>query len=168
MEYRSQPESEKRVLASIYWNAIYTATSKNNMAKELRGLIDIFSENVLALRNLNFPIDQWCFYPFSILLSKIDYSTRTGFDLKNSATEIPTYKNFIEFYPSNAELFSHCKLSPPKQPKPTQQITSNIPQILNRTHIHNMITKKTPIFLETSYQAQACTIVKYAVIDITR
>lgn len=70
----------KRILATAYWNAIVAAPNlQNNSSTELRSLLDIFRENLSALEVLHFPVKQWCFVLFNMLLQKLDKSIKTAF-----------------------------------------------------------------------------------------
>ena len=105
----------KRLLATTYWNALTGASLlKSNGSKDLRLLLDCFSENIAALKNLNFPVDQWCFVLFNMLLQKLDNATRTSFEIKYSTTEMPTYEELYKF------LQNHCKALESVQQMPSQ------------------------------------------------
>ncbi|KAJ8973698.1 hypothetical protein NQ317_000750 [Molorchus minor] len=94
----------KRLLATAYWNEINTAPyCKTSSSKDLRKLLDTFSENIAALKNLKLPVDQWDFVLFNLLLQKIDYNTRTSFEVEFGDNELPTYQNLLDF------LNNQCK-----------------------------------------------------------
>lgn len=95
--------SNKRLLAVAYWTEIENSTkltSENPNA--LRRLLDIFSENLAALKNLEFPVDQWDFILVNMLLKRLDSSTVTRFEMHHGSLEIPTYSELVDF------LNKHC------------------------------------------------------------
>ncbi|XP_044749748.1 uncharacterized protein LOC123310348 [Coccinella septempunctata] len=96
--------NNKRLLAVSYWNEIFRfpKLEKENFIV-LRKLLSVFSENLAALDNLDFPVDEWDFPLFNILLEKIDPKTRTKFELDHSKIELPKYTELVDF------LTNHCK-----------------------------------------------------------
>lgn len=94
----------KRLLATTYFNEIYSAQPlQRPSSKDLRHLLDIFSENLAALEGLKFDVNSWDFLMFNIFLQKLDFKTRTDFEVEFSTTEIPTYTELTTF------LTNHCK-----------------------------------------------------------
>lgn len=94
----------RRFLATSYFNEIYTASPlQKASAKDLRSLIDLFSENLGALKVLDFDVSSWDFIMFNILLQKLDYKTRMDFEMQHSETEMPTHDDLIKF------LENHCR-----------------------------------------------------------
>ena len=93
----------KRLLASNALSSIMSSNLKNDSAKELRQLLNTFSESLAILNSLNFNTNNWDFILFYILLEKIDASTRTDFEVKHSHIDIPTYVQLSNF------LESRCK-----------------------------------------------------------
>ncbi|XP_072381169.1 uncharacterized protein [Diabrotica undecimpunctata] len=89
----------KRILATQYYNDIFNASViKNSTSSNLRNLLNTFTENVAALRVLDFPVEQWDFLLFNMLSNKLDNKTRTDFELENSRScDIPTYRQLISF-----------------------------------------------------------------------
>lgn len=94
----------KRVLATAYFNEIYlTQPIFKPTAKDIRRLIDTFSENLASLRGLNFDTNSWDFIIFNILLQKLDTKTRMDFEIEHSTVEFPTYAMLSTF------LNNQCK-----------------------------------------------------------
>lgn len=89
----------KRILATQYYNEIVNAPSiQRATSKDLRLILNIFSENVAALRVLHLPVEHWDFLLFNMLLNKLDSKTRTSFELENSLSQdLPTYRQLISF-----------------------------------------------------------------------
>ncbi|KAJ8980517.1 hypothetical protein NQ317_007937 [Molorchus minor] len=95
--------SNKRLLAAAYWSEIENSsklTSENSHA--LRQLLDVFSENLSALKTLEFPIDQWDFILVHMLLKRLDSATVTRFEMHHGSLEVPAYSDLITF------LNKHC------------------------------------------------------------
>lgn len=80
----------KRALATTYFSAIYdlSAISKQ-FFKEIRHLLEVFFENLAALRSLDFDVESWDFLLFNIMLRKLDIKSRTDFKIKHSSTAFP-------------------------------------------------------------------------------
>ncbi|XP_071055017.1 uncharacterized protein [Onthophagus taurus] len=118
----------KRHLATLYYNEIQSVTIKQSTegsAKAYRMLIDTFSENVEGLRTLGFPVDDWDFLLFNLLLQKLDTSIKTKFETEHSEFEIPTYIQLISFLENQSKALDSVKLtSSVKGPKPSLKSTS--------------------------------------------
>jgi len=105
----------KRLLAANALNAILSATLKSINAKDLRSLLNTFSESLAMLNALQFQTDHWDFILFHLLLVKLDIETRTNFEIKFSNVQIPRYSNLFEF------LENKCKAL-----ESVQHLTTNI------------------------------------------
>lgn len=93
-----------RFLATSYFNEIFDAQPvKNPHSKELRHLVDTFSENISALKALKFKVEDWSFLLFNILLRKIDIKSRTEFEVEHCKIDVPTYDHLKVF------LSNKCK-----------------------------------------------------------
>lgn len=104
----------KRILSTSYWNAIINApvVKSTSSSKDLRTILDIFSENLSALEVLGFPVEHWCFVLFNLLLQKIDHSTRTSFEIKYTDKEIPTYKELKDFLEKQCKALESVQYMP--------------------------------------------------------
>ncbi|KAJ8964268.1 hypothetical protein NQ317_005509 [Molorchus minor] len=102
--------SNKRIRAQTHWSAIESTTkiSANNSVA-LRKLLDIFSENLAALKTLNFPVDEWDFVMMMMLLKRLDNATITRFELEHGSSEVPTYKSLVEFL--NKQCIAYATLN---------------------------------------------------------
>lgn len=99
----------KRHLAFIAWEAIRDCKLVANDATSLRKLLDIVSENLSILKNLNLPVGQWDFVLFHTLLTKLDTATRKEFEMTVTSSEIPSFgtlKDFLNKYCQAWELSS--------------------------------------------------------------
>lgn len=93
----------KRLLATIALSSIFSVSYKNESAKELRSLLNTFSESLAVLNSLGFNTDDWDFILFSILLEKLDMGTRTNFEIQSHSTEIPEYAELFRFLEKRCE-----------------------------------------------------------------
>jgi len=94
----------KRLLASCYIEEILNAPNLTNESfKKLRSFLDSCSENVTALKAMQFPIDYGDFFLCHIVLQKLDKHTRQLFERHNANVEFPTFENMMAF------LKNHCK-----------------------------------------------------------
>lgn len=93
----------KRLLATNALNLLLNVVLKSSNVKELRRLLDTFSENLSILSVLGFNVNDWDFILFNVLLQKIENQIRTQFELEHSGDTIPTYKQLCEY------LENHCK-----------------------------------------------------------
>ncbi|KAJ8957790.1 hypothetical protein NQ317_005821 [Molorchus minor] len=67
-----------RLLSQVHWSAIENSPKLNSDEPHaLRNLLDIFSENLEALKILKHPVEHWDFILVTMLLKKIDISTAT-------------------------------------------------------------------------------------------
>ena len=87
------------MLANIYWKAIENTSKINcNNSNNLRKLLDTFSENLSALKNLAFDINPFTdFILSSMLLKRIDPEISKAFELTHNSLEIPEYKKVYDF-----------------------------------------------------------------------
>ncbi|KAJ8966009.1 hypothetical protein NQ317_012304 [Molorchus minor] len=93
-----------RLLATNYLNEILLCPAISvESAIGLRDILDKFSENLSALKCLQFNTDNWDFVLFNILLQKIDISTKTQFEKKFSNVDIPSYKDLVSFLTEQAK-----------------------------------------------------------------
>lgn len=95
----------KRLLSQVHWSAIENVQKLNSDDPQaLRNLLDIFAENLEALKILEHPVDHWDFILANTLLKKIDNATATRFELQNnnSSDTMPKYKDIFSF------LEHHC------------------------------------------------------------
>lgn len=90
--------SNTRLLAQEHWQAIENAQKINSdTPNALRRLLDIFSENLAALNNLKFPVEQWDFVLVMMLLKRLDNETVTKFELEHSSKDVPSYATLTTF-----------------------------------------------------------------------
>ncbi|XP_071056032.1 uncharacterized protein [Onthophagus taurus] len=105
----------KRHLATLYFNEIVALKPiQEESSKSFRFLIDTFKENIDGFRMLNFPVDQWDFLLFNILLQKLNISTKTKFESEHTTFEIPTYLQLINFLENQAKAFNSVLLTSDK------------------------------------------------------
>lgn len=137
----------KRILATQYYNEIFYATSiQKATSKDLRHLLNIFSENVAALRVLKFPVEQWDFLLFNMLQNKLDSKTRTDFELENSLSQdLPTYRQLITFLERQCMAFESVQFTTSVvADKSTLKLSNNYQQFSNRKPTSNFATNPLP------------------------
>ncbi|XP_060536447.1 uncharacterized protein LOC132708258 [Cylas formicarius] len=94
----------KRFTATCHYHEIFNAPAvQKPAARELRALLDTFSENISALKALKFNTDSWDFLLFNMMLPKLDSQTRTEFEKEFRTTELPTFQDLSDF------LEEYCK-----------------------------------------------------------
>lgn len=90
--------SSKRLLATYHWNEIENATRLTcENPPALRKLLDTFTENIAALKNLDFPVTQWDFILAHMLLKRLDPGFVSRFELQYGSTETPTFEELKQF-----------------------------------------------------------------------
>lgn len=88
----------RRLLANSCWQEIMGAQRlTSDSVTGLRKLLEIFAENLSALKTLNLPVDQWDFVLYHLLIQKLDISTLKRFELKEASIEIPSYSLLKDF-----------------------------------------------------------------------
>lgn len=74
----------KRLISMSHWQALKLTkrlqSSENSSA--IRLLTDTFNENISALEIIGYPVEQWDFIIFNMLIDKLDHSTVTRFELE--------------------------------------------------------------------------------------
>lgn len=114
----------KRLIASNALDSIFSVSLKNNSAKDLRVLLNTFSESLAVLNALNFNTDAWDFLLFYILLGKLDIETRTNFEIQTDSSKIPEYKelyNFVEIKCKALESVQHLNIPKNKVASPSKE-----------------------------------------------
>lgn len=103
-----------RLAATAYWNEIENSprlTSENPQL--LRKLLDIFSENIAALKNMNYPTEHWDFILVNKLLKRLDPETISRFEIAHGSNDFPTYKELTEFLSKQCIAYDTIAFSSP-------------------------------------------------------
>lgn len=120
-----------RILATHYWDKITDAPKLNtDSPKALRQLVDTFTDNITALKNLKYPIESWDFVLFRTLIRKLDSETIKRFELQNGSSEDPTYEQLIEFILKQCSALDSASMATTKCKMPTFQKQS-VPERIN-------------------------------------
>lgn len=104
-----------RLAATAYWNEIENSprlTSENPQL--LRKLLDVFSENIAALKNMNYPTEHWDFILVNKLLKRLDPETISRFEIAHGSNDFPTYKELTEFLSKQCIAYDTIAFSSPK------------------------------------------------------
>ncbi|KAJ8975730.1 hypothetical protein NQ317_004194 [Molorchus minor] len=75
---------DTRLIATSHWHEIENSKSippNDNNAQLLRSLLNTFVENIAALENLGYPVKHWDFILFNMLISRLDNTLATRFEL---------------------------------------------------------------------------------------
>lgn len=90
--------SNERLRAQAHWNAIENTSKINcNNRSALRSLLNTFTENLAALKNMNFPVESWDFIMFMLLIKRLDNATVARFEIENGSSSLPEFKTLLEF-----------------------------------------------------------------------
>lgn len=91
----------KRLIAFTHLQIIDSAPCLSNSknVKSMRLLVDTFTENLSALKNLGFDIQSWDFLLFYMFSKHLDSETMTRFELEEplNVNVIPTYESLKKF-----------------------------------------------------------------------
>ena len=111
--------SNKRLRAQSHWHALENTQKLQSESPEaLRNLLDVFSENLSALKTLGFPVANWDFVLVMMLLKRLDNSLVTKFELEHGSSEIPTYQSLIDFLEKICIAFNTLSYSAYKKKTP--------------------------------------------------
>lgn len=125
-----------RLIATTLWKSLESAPRvKSDNPAELRSLLDTFAENLAALTNLGLPTQHWDFILVQMILSRLDISIVTRFELSyDNSTTLPSYKVLCEFLAKNCTALDNVNLprlqSLPNR-KPPQPISRAAPTSLH-------------------------------------
>ncbi|XP_063240264.1 uncharacterized protein LOC134541050 [Bacillus rossius redtenbacheri] len=93
----------KRLIVSVHVEALLKAPmAASDSPKALRNLLTIVNENLLALRALDVPVDQWDLILLPILCKRLDSVLQTQWELTQTDA-LPTVKNLLSF------IETHCR-----------------------------------------------------------
>lgn len=101
-----QRYQNKRLLASHYFDKltdIPKVTSDN--PRFLRNLVDVFTDNVNALKNLGYDTNAWDFVLFRLLIRKVDQGTVKRFELQFNSVNDPRYSDLTDFLSKQCTAF---------------------------------------------------------------
>lgn len=96
---------DNRELAFTCWREMQQIDLKSSSPIEFRRVLDLFNENLVILKGLDLPIEQWDFVLCYLLLSKLDSKTRCAFEQAHPTPELPRYETLKEFLYSQCEAF---------------------------------------------------------------
>lgn len=97
----------KRKLATHYWHSLVDAKPlKMDSAEALRRLLDVFNENIRALKLMRFPTESWDFILLNTLLDKLTPSLREKFESEHRKEEIPKYQQLEDFLLEYVQVFT--------------------------------------------------------------
>lgn len=137
--------SNTRILATFHWNEIENAprlTSENPPA--LRKLLDTFTENIAALKNLQFPTEQWDFILTHMLLKRLDTALVSRFELQYGSTDMPNFDTLKEFV--SKQCIAYETMSMGSTSFTTSVKTRTSPATINSSHLsrktNNLLASK--------------------------
>ncbi|XP_074028531.1 uncharacterized protein [Leptinotarsa decemlineata] len=129
----------KRLLANAHYLELENAPripDNNISSQNLRKLVDTFTENIAALKNLGFPTDQWSFLLFNMLVRRLDSNTVGRFEIEIGSDDIPTFDDLRDFVLKQSSALDRTfDCTQKKIPKPG---------IKARTHLQNSSSNFTP------------------------
>ncbi|KAJ8914346.1 hypothetical protein NQ315_011334 [Exocentrus adspersus] len=105
---------KKMIIAFAHLQALDEAPFVNNPKHhtDLTNLLDIFSQNLAALENLNYPVKEWDFLLFYMFAKHLDEDTLTRFQLEELDNEnVPTFEALIKFVTKQCDAKDTTKLS---------------------------------------------------------
>lgn len=143
-----------RLISQAHWTAIEEApmlTSENS--HDLRNLIDTFSENLDALRELQHPVEHWDFILTHMLLNKIPQETVTRFGLLHSSTAdtMPKYKDLYTFLDNQCNALNTLKRSNKIKPKSSNSVKGAQSPVRHSTSSKSFVSTNNP-----SYKCLLC------------
>lgn len=125
--------TNKRYLATAHYNELKNCSpvlSENPLS--LRVLLDTFSENLSALKNLQFNPENWDFPLVQLIFEKLDEVTISRFELSYASSEMPSYETVIEFLEKQCTAYDTIVLSSlPKKGKPKNYIQNRTTNSVN-------------------------------------
>ncbi|KAJ8948687.1 hypothetical protein NQ317_000906 [Molorchus minor] len=132
-----------RLLATHYWDKITDAPKlTSDSSRSLRFLIDTFTDNISALKNLKYPVDSWDFVLFRSLIKKLDSETLKRFELQNRSSDNPTYQELIEFLLKQCDALDSVSLNNKNKTSvynkysPIHKANSPSSSLMVNTHTH--------------------------------
>ncbi|XP_071056892.1 uncharacterized protein [Onthophagus taurus] len=103
--------NNKRHLGTLYFlEILHVKPLKDESVKNFRALIDTFHENVEGFRTLGFPVEQWDFLLFNLVLPKLTDAIRTTFEAEHTDTNNPTYVQLMTFLEKRAKALESVLL----------------------------------------------------------
>lgn len=106
--------SNQRLLATFHWNEIENAPRLNNENPlALRKLLDTFTENVAALKNLQFSFGEWDFVLTHMLLKRLDPALVARFETHHASTAMPSFDSLTDYISKQCTAYETIILTSP-------------------------------------------------------
>jgi hypothetical protein len=86
-----------RIIADKHLGMVMNLPNLSSGKIKLRDFINIINENILALKSLEFNVDDWSFILLYIILRKLTIELQNRFELGVSNSEIPKFTELMEF-----------------------------------------------------------------------
>lgn len=140
-------------------NAPYITNSKS--LKSLQNLLNIFTENLAALKNLGFNVEDWDFLLYYLLTKHLDEDLITKFELeKIDGSNLPSYESLKEFILKQCNALETVKYSikPQCNFKPESK-KSNSPVSFNKKSVSTFFSntnKPICIFCKAAHSIYKC------------
>ncbi|KAJ8910134.1 hypothetical protein NQ315_003505 [Exocentrus adspersus] len=112
-DIKIKSSSPSRIFSAI--ENLPKMTSKDPLA--LRNMLDVFLENLEALRTLEYPVDSWDFIMAHMLLDRTDNETLDRFDLIHDSEAMPTFDTLLKFLEKQCSSSSNMHTNKIKSPK---------------------------------------------------
>lgn len=163
-----QRYENKRLIAFAHFREIEETQklSENQVTSQnLRHLLDVFNENIAALRNLKLPVEKWDFVLVFMLLKRLDSDTLTRFELEfGSNNDIPSYETLSNFIIKQCTALDAVEFSAQKKSRKPESRAhmsqSHMVPKQSSTFLINANNSRTKSSLTNSNKRNVCSLCK--------
>lgn len=129
--------TNKRYLATAHYNELKNCPSvSSENPHSLRILLDIFSENLAALKNLKYNPANWDFPLVQLIFEKLDETTISRFELNYASSEMPSYETVIQFLDKQSTAYETILLSSQSSLSKKGKVKPYVPNRITNNHFN--------------------------------
>lgn len=151
----------KRIIALAHLQSIDNAPFINaslKNSKSLRNLTDIFSENIAALKNMQFPVEEWSFVLYYLFCKHLDQETVEKYqmdELTDNST-IPSFDSIKNYVMRHCNALDTIDFSPKNSISLRSQTRPKNSPKFGQTFFGTIANNKVCAFCKSNHQIYKC------------
>lgn len=131
----------KYLLVKSYIDALFTVEAmKKECHESLNKLVDEYERNLKMLEKVGEHPDDWSTLLVFMLSSRLDPATMRNWETHRRSTNVPTYKELIEFLRNHSLVLQSVAASKPRLTDPPRISASSRPSFSKPTSVHSAVS----------------------------
>ncbi|XP_072380598.1 uncharacterized protein [Diabrotica undecimpunctata] len=153
---RNRYENKSRVISLLIQRLLKVPSLVKTNAKALREFLVTAKQTLLALKNMNVPIEHWDLLLIEIFLQKVDFTTHRSFEYELGSKDIPTLNQFFDFLEKKCDIMEKLNSSDNTDKKVIKTHAKTV--LFSSASNKNNSYSKTCVFCNNAtYSIYACT-----------